>query len=116
MPWNYRVATYISSFEKHLGSNPNTRLFSVIEVHYDSDEDAKIGKGASYLHSNPVANWESLEDLKKTLKLLQEAFKRPVIDLDNFPNEWIKPKLTPEEEAENEKRITELIIKTTKCF
>jgi len=91
MTWNYRVGTQIFSYKntfkgknKELANHPDTQLFSIIVVYYD-----KVGNIIAYSnHNNPLKDLESMEDLKRTYTLINEAFNKPVIDLDNFPNEW----------------------------
>jgi len=90
MSWNYRVGTHVFSYKKVFTSNPklaemkDERLFSMIEVYYDED-----GKPNGYADKiNPTDNWEDLQDLIGTLDLLKLAVDKPIIDIDNFPNEW----------------------------
>lgn len=101
MSWNYRIGTKLFSYSKEfegknekLANHPDSRLFSIIEVYYD-----ETGIPNGYTEPNPLANWESLDDLKGTLKLVELAFTKSIIDLDNFPNEWVevKKELTDEE-------------------
>jgi hypothetical protein len=75
--WNYRLATKIDN---------NERLFSIIEVYYDGEKGKGIPNG--YTTPNILSNWESVIDLNLTHKLVNKAFKRPIIDLDHFPNEY----------------------------
>lgn len=117
MSWNYRIGTKIFSYKKEfegknekLAEHPDTRLFSIVEVYYD---DEGIPNG--YTEPNPLSNWEDLKDLKGTFKLIKLAFDKFIIDLDNFPNEWEKPKLkdlSPEER----KNLTSLILNNSKSY
>jgi hypothetical protein len=93
MSWNYRIGTKIFSYKKEfegkeghekLASFPDVRMFSIIEVYYDVESN----EPASYAEVNALQNWESMKDLKGTYKLIKGAFKKPVLDLDNWPNEW----------------------------
>jgi len=93
MSWNYRVSTKMFSYKDTFPENEkfcemeDQRLFSIIEVYYD-----KKGKPESYADDiNPTANWEDLNDLTGTLDLIKLAHDKPIIDLDNWPNEY-KPK------------------------
>ena len=105
MSWNYRMATKVYSYKKKfkgknekLADNPDTRLFSIVEVYYDNK-----GIPNGYTEPNPLSNWEELSDLMGTYKLIGEALDKPIIDLDNFPNEWIEPKdgvVSPEEKLD----------------
>jgi len=97
MSWNYRVATKAFSYKKQfegknekLAAYPDERFFSIVDAYYDSKEDAKNNLASSYVEQNPLSNLESVEDLKMMHKLIRRAFKLPIIDLDNFPNEWKK--------------------------
>jgi len=93
--WNYRIGTKIFSYQKTFNKkNPemskleDQRLFSIIEAYYPSLKEAEIGVPDSYVERGSFENWEDLEDLKATLKLVKKAMKKPIIDLDNFPNEY----------------------------
>ena len=94
MSWNYRLATHNYSYkdkfpEGHeLHDHPDIRLFSVIEVYY---KDGEINGYADNI--KPLANWEALNDVKGTVDLLKLAMDKPILDLDNWPNEY-KPKDT----------------------
>jgi hypothetical protein len=85
--WNYRIGTRIFDYEKevgdHFASFKNQRLFSIVSVYYEDD------KVVSYGETNQLSDNESLKDLKNTFKYIKAAFKKPILDLDNFPNEWI---------------------------
>jgi len=84
--WNYRIGTKIFDYQKEVGPHfsgfDNQRLFSIISVYYLD------GIPVSYGETNPIDNNESLKELKNSYKYVGEAFKKPIIDLDNFPNEW----------------------------
>lgn len=118
MSWNYRIATKIFSYKEKfkdtnekLAEHPDTRLFSVIEVYYDDD-----GTPNGYMpKSNVLADWESLEDLASTYRLIEAAFDKPILDLDNFPNVWEKPE--PRELTKEERmQLTRSILKNCKKF
>lgn len=90
MTWNYRIGTKVFSYKekfkdinKKLANRPDQRLFSIIEVYYDKD-----GKAESYAEINALSDWENLKDLKSTYELIDGAFDKPIINLDNFPNEY----------------------------
>lgn len=70
--WNYRIGTKIEG---------GTRLFSIIECYYDENGDP-----AGYAERNPLANWENLNDLDGTHKLIERAFDKLILDTDNWPN------------------------------
>lgn len=85
MSWNYRIGTKVFHYDKIKGFEDHepTRLFEMIEIYY------KDGKPNGYAENiNPVSNWETLEDLRGTLDLLKLASEKPIIDIDNFPDEW----------------------------
>lgn len=89
MSWNYRVGTRIFSYAKefentdsNLKDIPNARLFSIIEVYYD-----KNGIPQGHVNAS-VKDWDSYEDLVGTHNLMAQAFQKPILDLDNWPNEW----------------------------
>lgn len=73
--WNYRIGT-----KKVL----EQRLFSVIRVYY---KDKEID---SYSELNgPISDWDSVREIKKTLKRIKKAFKKPILDTDNWPKKYI---------------------------
>ena len=80
MSWNYRVGTRMYSYE--FGEDTDTRLFSIIEVYYDENDIPNGYADAS------VKDWESYADLAGTHNLMAQAFQKPILDLDNWPNEW----------------------------
>ena len=94
MSWNYRVATYMFSYKKtfskdnQLSKREDERLFKICSAYYDKDGKLEsYGEGSK---TDSLDGYESAEDLKKTIDLIQKASAKPIIDLDNFPNEWNK--------------------------
>ena len=81
--WNFRIGTYVFPLESREGE----RLFSIVEVYYDEDNNP-ISVGGK----NLLKDIENVEGLKWAIKHIPEAFEKPIIDLDNFPNEWDKTK------------------------
>jgi hypothetical protein len=78
--WNFRVVTKVvpetCATEKY-------RIFSIAEVYYKDD------KPDSYVDSKRILyELESEKALKWTNKKIKKAFKKPILDLDNFPQEW----------------------------
>lgn len=67
--WNYRVCR-------------NSEGFSIREVHY------KEGIPHLYSATHLTLATYDFEDLKWKLEEMQKALEKPVLDLDNFPNEW----------------------------
>lgn len=80
--WNFRVTTYLFKYEALPDKKPE-RLFSVSEVYY------KNGKPDSYIDSKRILDGvESVKGLKWTNKKIKKAFKKPILDLDNWPHEY----------------------------
>jgi hypothetical protein len=92
--WNFRIVTKIIPEKQGIDladprnnkTFPAERLFSITEVYY------KNGKPDSYIESdkNRLDALDSIKDIKWNLKKMKKAFKKPILDLDNFPNEWKK--------------------------
>lgn len=80
--WNYRVLTRLVTTE--LGS-ASWREFYLAEVHYGADGVLE-GSGESH---NLVAGYENVKDLKWAVKHMKKAFKKPILDGDNWPNVYI---------------------------
>lgn len=68
MAWNYRV------LKKKLSEDEDT--FDVCEVYYDEDN-----KATSWAWGKNVLSGESLEELQDTLVRIQEAIKKPVLEI-----------------------------------
>lgn len=89
MSWNYRIGVKRFSYKETFPDNPKMwdngdhNLFSIIEVFYDED-----GNPEGYGESDPTKNWENIEDLVGTMDLILLAKNKPILDLDNWPNEW----------------------------
>lgn len=87
MTWNYRVCTYLQINEnpktKHIWTSE--RVFQIHEVYYDDEGKADLRTE----DSRPIYG-ESLEDLKKGYTLMGNAFEEPILDLDNWPNEYVE--------------------------
>jgi hypothetical protein len=85
MIWNYRVGTKLHKLSEDFvknGGNEFDRTFSVVEVYYN-EKGVPVAWGEGSLK-----NWSDYEDLEGTHKLMAEAFKKPILDLDKFPNEY----------------------------
>lgn len=67
MAWNYRIV------KKQL---KDEIYFEVCEVYYDEK-----GKPGSWSWGHNVLGGESMEDLKDTMNKIQEAMKRPVLEI-----------------------------------
>jgi len=89
MIWNYRIGTYIYH---HNGNNnqghnmDGIRLFKIIDVYYEDDKEVSYGDRGYW---DKTDGYESFNDLKISMELMKMAFNKPIIDLDNWPNEWI---------------------------
>jgi len=82
--WNFRVVTklYLTQSNKTIETEEE-RLYSIVEVYYKKD------KPDSYIDSKRILDGlESVKGLKWTNKKIKEAFKKPILDLDNWPNEY----------------------------
>jgi hypothetical protein len=73
--WNIRVLT-------RMYENSDEREFFLTEVQYDD------GKPVSYSQGRYNYSAEDLKGLKWRLNRMKEATKKPILDADNFPNEW----------------------------
>jgi len=92
--WNYRVGVKkvpvdecFKVVEKY--KEGYTLAFFVFSCYYD-----KEGKPNAYTKdaelSSVLNGWDTFEELKITYSLVGKAFEKPIIDLDNFPNEYKK--------------------------
>lgn len=81
--FNFRVLT-----KKLDNSNSvffkNDRIFGVYEVHYEDDKPTSYSEDALL-----IRNWDSIKDLQFTVDKLQHAFSKPILDIDNWPNEFV---------------------------
>jgi len=69
---------------KKMAENKDVRIFAIHSVYYDKDG---VPDGSSRDAEN-LGGFETLEDLKGNIDKVNEAFKKPILDLDNWPNEW----------------------------
>jgi hypothetical protein len=88
--WNHRIVTEMKPDVMDRDSLGNTkfisksfRVFSITEVHYEDDKPVAYG-----MDMNVMSGWETLKDLKGTYDMLASAFEKPVLDKNNWPNEW----------------------------
>lgn len=70
MSWNYRV---IKDKDQH-----NHEFFAIHEVYY------KDGKPTSCTENPIKLIGDSIKDLKQDLKLIEEAFSKPVLEMSLF--------------------------------
>jgi hypothetical protein len=94
--WNFRVGTKIfkqpvmegmrdaNEIYKEELEDKGTRLFSIVEVYYTND----VSDSFIEPDKNRLDMLNSVKDIKWNLKKMKKALKKPVLDLDNFPNEW----------------------------
>lgn len=68
MTWNYRVSKTHDSGEI---------LYGIVEVYYD--EEGEVVGWSDFIDPN---YWDNPEDLKGTLKLMLEAFDKPLFEGD----------------------------------
>lgn len=80
MSWNYRVCRYTTQ---------GVVLVSLVEVYYNA-----AGEPESYGLAS-VTDWETVEDLRGTVALMQEAFTKPVLDIRA---DMIAPYRVPDDE------------------
>jgi len=88
--WNYRIVTKLipgpMGHDLDKGTTkklPDTRVFSIVEVFYTD------GKPDSYIESKSIlSECESVKDLKWIRKKIKKAFKKPILDLDNWPKKY----------------------------
>jgi hypothetical protein len=64
MSWNYRVCQYTAN---------GTVLFGIREVYYNADGTVKTARPPS------VDDWESVDDVARTLELMRQAMSQPVL-------------------------------------
>lgn len=89
--WNYRIGTYIFDFKERFPDNSKfhefetLRYFCIISGYYDEDKKL-ISYGLN--EKNILDGLESPEDLFDTIEKIRGAFEKPIINLDNFPNEY----------------------------
>lgn len=85
MKWNYRVVTWLWH---NTITETDERLYGITEVYYDKDgtPESYIDIRAHDSRYNALHPWEAMSELLGTYQLIGQAFEKPHIDLDNFPN------------------------------
>ena len=82
MSWNYRI---ITKLEPHpLEGYEPVRIFYISEVFYESDQVTP----RNYMAATAINNFDTMYGLKMALMRSQLAFGKPVLDADNWPNEF----------------------------
>jgi len=91
--WNYRIATYNFSYKNTFPNNkefqkvPDVRMFKIISVYYDEHSNINgYGEGGS---TDSLDGFENVKDIEDTIKKIKKALKKPILDLDNFPNIYL---------------------------
>jgi len=93
MSWNYRIATYMYSYQEHFPNDPgwehtpDERIFTIISAYYDKESDVPHSYG-EFKQSNPLDGHDSAEDLFAKLGMMRDSYEKTIIDLDNWPDEW----------------------------
>jgi len=75
--WNHRVATKLL---KH--SDYEERIFYIVEAHYEK------GKLFGFTQDAIGVLGENAKSLRWTLNKMKKCLDKPIIDADNFPNNW----------------------------
>ena len=92
--WNHRVMTTLikwnEMYDEEGGVNPykdreDERLFWVTEVHYENDVPVAYGDSMNILSGHT-----SVKDLVWTVNRVKLALKKPVLDKDRWPEEFIE--------------------------
>lgn len=84
--WNYRVLTQLIKVDEKFESSGYWREFFVAEVFYNED-----GIPESYSAKNNILSaHENVKDIIWAVKNIKKAYKKPVIDADNFPKVYKK--------------------------
>ena len=77
MSWNYRVMAHRSPFDE------NDIGLQIHEVHYDKKKNPK-----AFSKEPAMIGGESIEDIKWILKEIEVCLEKPILDANNFPNEY----------------------------
>jgi len=80
--WNHRVITWES--KSPFGTE---RLFSIVECHYENGVPVACSEYKERGH-NILGYHVSLKDIKWTVNMVKKCLDKPILDGDNFPNEW----------------------------
>ena len=76
MSWNYRVI-------KGKSKITNEEYYVIGEVYYDNNDNNKI---IAYSDDFIIPSGESKEDLLSNIKLMEEAFNNPIINIEDLEN------------------------------
>lgn len=72
--WNYRVGTRIT--KTPVGEY---REYLIFTCYYKNGIPDAFG-------ISEIGHYDDIDDMEKSFEKIQKAFKKPIIDLDNFPN------------------------------
>ncbi len=75
MSWNHRILAHKDGDEIY---------FQIHEVYYDEK-----GNPNSYAANAVSVGDESIEGINWTLDKMKECVNKPILSVDNFPNEWL---------------------------
>jgi hypothetical protein len=79
MNWNYRLL----AMRRTRPADNLECWYAIHRVYYDKDN--KAISGVSTVPATPEG--ENLEDVRKQLQLMLQAFERPILSFENFPEE-----------------------------
>mgnify|MGYP001235108570 CR=1 FL=1 len=72
--WNHRVLAH---------KDGEDWFFQIHEVYYNDE-----GKPISYTTNAISVGAESIKDIKWVLKEMKKSLEKPILSVENFPNEW----------------------------
>ena len=79
--WNYRI----------LARRVETEVqFAFYEVHYENNVPIACTQNNVYPSSYDENIEDPIESIRWQLNMMKKALNKPVIDYDNFPNEYVK--------------------------
>lgn len=78
--WNYRIGTRIA--KTPIGEY---REYLIFTGYYTNEVLDSYGISETY-------HYDDVEDMQKSFEKIQKAFKKPIIDLDNFPSVFVPEK------------------------
>ena len=77
--WNFRVLTSLHTY----GNSETERIFEIAEVFYDKDDNPTGHSSGKRLMST-----SDLKGLSWQINKIKEGLRKPVLDKDNWPNEF----------------------------
>lgn len=87
--WNYRLCTYVHEAD-------NNRYYAIKEVHYNNDMPI------AYQNDNDdpfnfIEGDFPAKSVEFTINAIRDGLEKPIIDLDNWPNEFLSAAVKEEE-------------------